>query len=78
MPNIELSESQCKNVADFIEFNFFQMIREDDDIDNFNYIVDMVNAYQVLRGAEDGKDVDVSTKKPWEEAMMNTFCGGKV
>ena len=78
MPKIELSESQCQNVADFIEFNFFQMIREDDDIDNFNYIVDMVNAYQVLRGAEDGKDVDVSTKKPCEEAVMNTFCGGKV
>ena len=51
---IELSKSQCKNIAEFIEFHFIDSIRDDTDIDNFEYVVDMCDAYKVLREA--GKD----------------------
>ena len=31
---IDLTESQTKNLSDFIEFNIFEYIRNDVDIDN--------------------------------------------
>lgn len=49
MPVIELSESQCKNLAEFIEFNIFRVIREDVDIDNVEWMIDMMDAYKKLR-----------------------------
>lgn len=50
---VELSKDQCKNLADFIEFNLFQMIRNDDDIDNILWVTDMCDAYRILREAEE-------------------------
>ena len=49
---IELSKSQITNLADFIEFELIEQIRNDTDIDNINYLVDMCEAYKVLREAE--------------------------
>lgn len=50
---INLTESQCKNLSGFIEFNIFDYIRNDVDIDNIDWLVDMMEAYQKLReGAE--------------------------
>ena len=45
---IELTESQCKNVADFIHWNIFDIIRNDPDIDNPNWLLDMMDAWQKL------------------------------
>ena len=45
---IELTESQCKNVADFISWNIFDVIRNDRDIDNPNWLLDMMDAWQKL------------------------------
>lgn len=45
---IDLTQSQCKNIADFIEYNIFNDIRKNDDIDNMNWLVDMVEAYKKL------------------------------
>lgn len=50
---IELSKSQITNLADFIEFELIEQIRNDTDIDNINYLVDMCEAYKVLREAEE-------------------------
>ena len=47
---IDLTESQCENLCDFIEFNIFEYIRNDTDIDNIDWIVDMMGAYQKLKG----------------------------
>ena len=47
---IDLTESQCKNLCDFIEFNIFECIRNDKDIDNIDWLVDMMVAYQKLKG----------------------------
>lgn len=51
---ISFTKSQCKNLADFIEFNLLSVIREDKDIDNILWACDMCEAYQKLRNAEVG------------------------
>ena len=50
---VELSKSQITNLADFIEFCFIDEIRNNDTIDNINYVVDMCEAYKTLRSAEE-------------------------
>ena len=46
---IYLTKSQCENLADFIEFYIFQIIRDDTEIDNMAWLMDMVDAYKKLR-----------------------------
>lgn len=48
---VELTKSQCLNLAEFIEFSFIDSIRNDTDVDNMNYLVDMCDAYRVLTAA---------------------------
>lgn len=50
---IELTKSQCENVADFIEVYIFQAIRDDTDMDNIEYLRDMLDAEKALRKAVD-------------------------
>lgn len=47
--NVELTKSQISNLIDFIEFEFIDTIRSDESIDNIDYLVDMMNALQILR-----------------------------
>ena len=49
--NIHLTKSQCKNVCDFIECNFLENIRRDEEIDNISWVVDMMDAYTLLKEA---------------------------
>ena len=46
---ITLTKSQCKNIAEFIEFNIFENIRNDDEIDNILWLVGMMDAYYKLK-----------------------------
>jgi hypothetical protein len=48
---VELSSSQCENLADFIEIWLFEDIRSDPDLDSMAYLKDMVDAYYTLRNA---------------------------
>lgn len=50
---VELTKSQCNNVADFIEIYIFQAIRDDTDMDNIEYLRDMLDAEKALRKAVD-------------------------
>lgn len=50
---VELTKSQCNNVADFIEMYIFQAIRDDPDMDNIEYLRDMLDAEKALRKAVD-------------------------
>lgn len=52
---VTLTRSQCKNVAEFIEFYLFDAIRKDDDIDNIYYLADMCEAYKKLTEAYKGE-----------------------
>ena len=53
----QLKRSQCKNVADFIEFGLIEQIRVDEGIDNILWIEDMIGAMRTLEKAAemDGK-----------------------
>ena len=54
MISVQLTRSQCRNVAEFIEFGLIDRIRNDPDLDNVRWIADMVEAWKVLerRGAK--------------------------
>lgn len=42
---IEINTMEAETLVDFIEINIFQIIREDTEIDNMNWLVNMVNIY---------------------------------
>lgn len=48
---VELSKSQCINVAEFIEAYLIQSIRDDSYMDNIEYLRDMIDAERALREA---------------------------
>lgn len=45
---IELTANQCRNVSEFIEHNIFDEIRKDVDIDNIEWLRDMLDAHKAL------------------------------
>lgn len=47
-----LTKSQCKNVAEFIEIHLIDAIRNDPDIDNVDWIADMIDAMRRLENTE--------------------------
>lgn len=49
--NVELTKSQCENLAFFIEMNLLEEIRNDLDIDNLNWLRDMLDAHKILEEA---------------------------
>ncbi len=44
-----LTKSQIDNIIEFIELNFIPSIRVDTEIDNIDYVVDMMSALTTLR-----------------------------
>lgn len=48
MYTIQLTHSQLINLKEFIEFNFIPSVREDDTIDNINYLVDVCVVYKQM------------------------------
>lgn len=42
---IKINTMEAETLVDFIEINIFQIIREDTEIDNMNWLVNMVNIY---------------------------------
>lgn len=49
--SVRLTKSQCKNVAEFIEFSLIDCIRNDQNIDNICWVSDMADAYKALEKA---------------------------
>ena len=43
------TKSQVDNLIEFIELNFIDIVRNDTDIDNSDYVVDMMDALTKLR-----------------------------
>lgn len=43
------TKSQVDNLIEFIELNFIDIVRNDTDIDNIDYVVDMMDALTKLR-----------------------------
>lgn len=46
---VEFTKSQVDNLVEFIEWNFIDIVRKDEDVDNINYIIDMMEALKKLR-----------------------------
>lgn len=55
---IELTYSQIDNLIEFLEMRFISHIREDEELDNMEYLVDMCEVYKKLKGTrtDDGKE----------------------
>lgn len=53
MPKIEFTESQIKNLIDFFDYEFIQSIRNDIELDNIAYVVDMCEIYKKLQEAQE-------------------------
>ena len=53
---VELTASMCQNLAEFIELYLFHAIRDDGEIDNFEWLRDMVNAKALLQKYADHND----------------------
>ena len=49
MITINLTESQADNLMEFFEFSFIPSVRQDECIDNINYLVDMCDIYKALK-----------------------------
>lgn len=43
------TQSQVNNLIEFIELNFINAVRNDIDIDNIDYVIDMMDALTKLR-----------------------------
>ena len=46
---LNLTFSQVENLAEFFEFYFIDSIRDDTEMDNINYVVDMCEIYSKLK-----------------------------
>lgn len=71
--NLGLSESQVQNLIEFFRFQFIDMIRNDKEIDNIDYIADMMAIYRKLKGCE--RDILESKKLSSDENNHIAFQG---
>ena len=53
MAEIELTKSQIDNLMEFFEFEFIESIRNNTEVDNINYLVDMCDIYKKLADASE-------------------------
>ena len=67
--SVEFTKSQVDNLVEFIEWNFIDIIRKDEEVDNINYIIDMMEALKKLRA--------VAEKFDNEPIKEQVYQGGK-
>ena len=48
---VELTKSQCENLAEWIDMHLLDVIRNDDEIDNLMWVKDMIIAQETLKKA---------------------------
>ena len=53
MLEIKLTESQIRNLMEFFELEFINSIRNDTEMDNISYLVDMCDIYKKLKDASE-------------------------
>jgi len=51
MVTLNIEKQTCKNIADFLEIYFFQNIRDDEDMDNIEYVRSLILAIDELKRA---------------------------
>lgn len=55
---VDLTKDQCESMVDLIELNLLDIIRNDTEIDNIQWLVNVVDAYKIMK-AEVEKENDV-------------------
>ena len=43
---IEITKDEAESLLDFIELNFFDAIRNDEDVDNLEWVINIMSVYQ--------------------------------
>ena len=56
MATIELTKGQCESVVDFIELNLISSVREDEYLDNLQYVINICDAYKVFKEVADSNE----------------------
>ena len=56
MPKIELTKGQCESLVEFVEWEFIPSLRNDPDIDNLQYVINICDAYKVFKEAADNNE----------------------
>jgi len=51
--SLKLTKSQIENLKEFFEFEFIDSIRDNTDIDNIDYLVDMMEIYKQFKELEE-------------------------
>lgn len=47
---IELTKSQRKNLIEFFDLSFIQLVKDLDDVDNMEWLCDMTEIYRMVKG----------------------------
>lgn len=53
---IELTKGQCESLSDFIEMNLLDVIRSDTDIDNLNWVRNILDAQKIFEEVAKGEN----------------------
>ena len=61
MATVVFDKDELYNLIDFIEIEFIDSIRRDEEVDNIDYIISMMNALQKLRCAHDSLKKEATT-----------------
>ena len=61
MATVVFDKDELYNLIDFIEIEFIDSIRKDEEVDNIDYIISMMNALQKLRCAHDSLKKEATT-----------------
>ena len=49
MVTLNIDKHTCRNIAQFLELYFFQNIRDAEDMDNIDYVHELLHAIEELR-----------------------------
>lgn len=59
---INIDDSECSSLKDFIEYNFIESIRRDEEVDSLLYVYNILNIYKKLGGLEEFSDYEPDNK----------------
>lgn len=62
MAGIYINENEASSLKEYIEYNFIQSIRDDEEIDSLLYIYNILNIYERIGGFDSFADYEPDNK----------------
>lgn len=59
---IYINENEATSLKEYIEYNFIQSIRDDEEVDSLLYVYNILNVYEKLGGFDDYADYEPDNK----------------